>query len=324
VRHLAVAALVCCFATGSGAAERSSWTKFASPHFELYTTTDEDAGRGIIYRLERLRAVLQPVLEWRGDARDEREKPVCIIAFGSRDEFQAYAPISRSVGFFLPGRRRDFVVLDGSRVESRAAAHEYVHLVMSQSGLRLPTWLNEGLAELYSNLQESRSGRETEIGRFIPSRLQSLREDHWIELERLISADADSPIFSQADLVDPAYAESWLLAHMLVLDPRYEAKFRALLAALQTGESRQAFCEVYGKSVAEIERDLKHYLETGQTNIRILGDTPTFDFLIHAEGDADFDGLSAVAEMLGNYRGRIDESRELYRRIERDYSRRVP
>lgn len=331
-KHLAVAALVCCFPAAFGAAElphvRTPWLKFATANFELYTTADEDTGRSLIYRLERLRAILQPILGWRGEprseVRDEREKPLCVIAFGSRDEFQAHAPISRSTGFFLPGTRRDFVVLDGSRAGSRAAAHEYLHFVMAQSGLRLPPWLNEGLAELYSNLQESRSGQRTELGRFIPGRVLSLRRDAWIELDRLISADADSPIFNRADLVDSAYAESWLLAHMLVLDPRYEAKFPAVLTALQTSDTVEAFRQVYGKPIAEVDGELRRYLEAGQTNIRILGVPPPADLRIRAERDADFDGLSAVAEMLGNYRGRMDESRELYRRIESDYPQRVP
>jgi hypothetical protein len=306
-----------------------SWLKLSAANFELYTTADEGAGRALILRLESLRAVLQPILGWKGeprsDHRDERERPICIIAFGSRDEFQPYAPIGRSIGFFLPGPRRDFVVLDGSRAENRAAAHEYAHFVMANSGLRLPPWLNEGLAELYSNLQVPRSGERTEIGRFIPGRVLSLRRDAWIGLDRLTSAGPNSAIFTGADSVDSAYAESWLLAHMLVLDPRYEAHFPEMLAALQTTETSAAFRQVYGKSIADVERDLKAYLEVGQMNVRILGDPPTPAALrIMVEHDADFDGRSAVAEMLGNYRGRTEQSRELYRQLERDYRQRVP
>jgi len=331
-KSLAALVLVCWFPAGFGAAElprvRAPWLKMATANFELYTTADEDAGRSVVYRLERLRTILQPILAWRGEPRgeprDEREKAVCIIAFGSRDEFQAYAPIGRSIGYFLPGARRDFVVLDGSRAESRAVEHEYVHFVMAQSGLRLPPWLNEGLAELYSNLQESRSGERTEIGRLIPGRVASLRQDAWIGLDRLISADPDSPIFNSAEMVDSAYAESWLLTHMLVLDPRYQDRFSSLLSALQTLDTAEAFRQVYGKPVAEEERDLKRYLEAAQTNIRILGDPPRLELHIRVERDADFDGLSAVAEMLGNYRGRGEQSQELYRRIARDYPARVP
>lgn len=336
-KTLAAVVLVLCFPAvwyGAGGLHgRSSWIKLSAPNFDLYTTGDEDTGRDLILRLEWLRTLLQPILGWRGEnrgeargePRDERLKPICIIAFGTSDEFQAYAPISRSIGFFLHGARRDFVVLDGTRTDSRAAAHEYVHFVMSQSGWQLPTWLNEGLAELYSSLEEPRSGNRTEIGRFIPGRVLTLRRDAWIGLEYLTSAGPDAAIFMDADSVDSAYAESWLLAHMLVLDPRYEAKFADLLAAVQTLETAEAFRQVYFKSIADVERDLKAYLVVGQTNARILGDPPAHaDFVVTVEREADFDGLAALAEMLGSYRGRTQQSHELYRQLERDYPQRVP
>jgi len=42
------------------------------------------------------------------------------------------------------------------------------------------------------------------------------------------------------------------------------------------------------------------------------------------EPQADFEGLSALAEMLGNYQGRTGQSRELYREIAREYPQRLP
>jgi len=60
-------------------------------------------------------------------------------------------------------------------------------------------------------------------------------------------------------------------------------------------------------------------------NWRLLGDPPALaEPRIALEIDADFGGRSAVAEMLGNYRGRTEQSREAYRQIERDYGQRVP
>jgi len=337
LRGIASVARILCFSVAWCAAGelphgRAPWVRVATANFELYTTAGEDAGRGLILRLERLRAVMQPILgwrgesrdEWRGDVRDERERPVCVIAFGSRDEFQPYAPIGRSVGFFLPGARRDFMVLGGASAESRAAAHEYAHLVMARSGFRLPPWLNEGLAELYSNLEEGRSEPRMAIGRFIPGRVLSLRRGAWIGLARLISAEANSEAFTSANMVDSAYAESWLLAHMLVLDPRYAKKFPDLLAALQTSETAEAFRQVYGKSIGQVEQDLKAYLEVGQANARILGDPPALAALrIEVDPEADFDGRAALAEMLGNYRGRAEQSRDLYRQLARDYPSRA-
>jgi hypothetical protein len=336
-----------------------SWVGVSTANFEVYTTADEDAGRGIVLRLERLRAVLQPALGWRGeqrsDVRDGSQRPVCVIAFGSRGEFQPYAPISRSIGFFLPGRQHYFLVLDGASTESRAASHEFVHLVLSRSGYWLPAWLNEGLAELYSNLEEARSEPRMALGRLIPGRVLALGRDDWIGLTDLVAADAQSEIFTDPHSVDAAYSESWLLAHMLVLDRRYADKFPALLEALQslrtptirfslsqiTGvstcracfslppgrqpsglETAQAFQQVYGKPLADVESDLRHYLDVAQENVRNLGDPPDLTGLrIAVDRDADLGGRMALAEMLENYRGRAEQSRDIYRQLARDYPR---
>ena len=298
---------------GESPGTRAPWTRIVTPGFELLTTGGEDAGQSLLIRLERLKSVLRPIFGERS------EKAVCIIEFGTRDEFQPYAPMSRSIGYFLPGARRDFVVLDGTHAEGRSAGHEYVHFAISQSGLRLPAWLNEGLAELYSNVDESRT-----VGRFIAGRVFALRRGDWISLDDLSTAGADSEAFTSAGSVDAAYSESWLLAHMLALDPRYQDRFADLLAALQAFPAAEAFEKVYGMSLSEVEQDLRGYLEAGEKNARVLGETERpAGPPVMVEPQADFEGLSALAEMLGNYQGRTGQSRELYREIARDYPRRL-
>jgi hypothetical protein len=148
----------------------------------------------------------------------------------------------------------------------------------------------------------------------------TLGRDAWIGLAELVSASAHSPDFTAAGMVDSAYAESWLLAHMLVLDPRYAAKFPALLKALETSDTAEAFRQVYDKSTAQVERDLRAYLSVGQTNVRILGDPPALSTLpVAVDRQADFDGRAALAEMLSNYRGRMEQAQNLYRQLANDY-----
>jgi hypothetical protein len=169
------------------------------------------------------------------------------------------------MGFFPPGARRDLIVLGGLSAEGRMAAHEYAHLALAQSGFRLPVWLAEGLAELYSGVVDGRSEPRTDVGQFIPATVLSLRLEDWIDLEQLLT---------NPGLADGAYAESWLLAHMLVLDPRYAAKFPKLLEALGNSDTAEAFGQVYGKSISQVEQDLKAYLEEGPADARILPGKP--------------------------------------------------
>ena len=63
--------------------------------------------------------------------------------------------------------------------------------------------------------------------------------------------------------------------------------------------------------------------EVGAANVRILAEPPR-DAVerVDVEREADFDGRLALAEMLRNYRGRAEESRDLYRQLDRDYPHR--
>ena len=44
----------------------------------------------------------------------------------------------------------------------RLLAHEYHHMAAARAGMRLPRWLSEGLAELYSTVESA--GDKTLIG----------------------------------------------------------------------------------------------------------------------------------------------------------------
>jgi hypothetical protein len=136
-------------------------------------------------------------------------------------------------------------------------------------------------------------------------------------------AGTESRLFTSADSVDAAYAESWLLAHMLVLDPRYAERFPAFLAAIQASDVEEAFHQVYGKSLAEVESDLRAYLDVAEDNVRKLGDPPQIgEIPFQVESQANFEGRMALADMLGHYRGRVEESRELYQQLAREYPQR--
>jgi hypothetical protein len=292
------------------------WLKVASANFEVYTTAGEEAGRNLIRRFERLRTVLRPAMGWTGS----RERPVCIIAFQSNDEFRPYTPVGQASGFFLPGARRDFVVLESPTTRTRTAAHEYGHVVIAQSGLQLPVWLTEGIAELYSNIEAGPTDSSVVVGQFILGRVFSLRRDGWIDLNELVSASAHSPEFTSPAFVESAYAESWLLAHMLTMDPRYAGGFQTFLSAIQICGTAEAFERAYGKSMPQVERDLRGYLDAGQANARVQSGAPPETIQsIDVQPDADFEARLALAEMLGSYRGRSEQARQVYLQMARDY-----
>lgn len=80
--------------------------------------------------------------------------------------------------------------LDAS--EFTTAAHEYAHLILHASGLQLPPWLNEGLAEFFSTLRISDPGWN--LGGDLPGRAQLLKHDTWMPLSQLLTLPAESPV----------------------------------------------------------------------------------------------------------------------------------
>jgi hypothetical protein len=100
---------------------------------------------------------------------------------------------------------------------------EYTNFVFEHSGLILPLWLNEGLADLYSSV----AGREGHVvlGRAPFGRLYTLENQPLINLETLLEVGRDSPYYSQSQKMLLFYAEIWALTHMLPLSPDYAAEF---------------------------------------------------------------------------------------------------
>ena len=137
------------------------------------------------------------------------------------------------------------------------AVHEYTHLMIHQSGMEIPPWLNEGLAELYSSLEPS--GEKILVGQLIPARLHVLRSEPWIPLATLVAVDHSSPYYNEKSRAGMFYAESWALVHMLNLDPAYQPQLKTLVAALNQNDPPAAFAKAYGKPIDEVDAALRAY-----------------------------------------------------------------
>ena len=300
-------------ATALAAATADPWLRVKSDNFELFTTAGERGGRDLVRHLEQTRGFF---LEAFGLA---AARPVQVIAFGSEEEYRRYRPSPLASGFALSGPDHGFIVLQGwSSQVYPAAAHEYTHLVLGQSERRLPAWLEEGFAELFSNLEPARS--EIAVGRIIPSHMQALRERKWVDLRALLSAAHDSPPFTDQSRVGMAYAESWLLVHMLNLDQRYSPRLRDLVDALGPVGSVAAFQRVYGKPVQELERDLHAYARAAGFHSTVFHlRLPKAGAAPQITAGEDYWARLALAELLDATRGRRGGAREAYAQIARDY-----
>jgi len=232
----------------------AAWLRMTSPHFELYTNAGDRTGRQTLRRLEEIRHVFQ---EW-SSAR-AAPLPVRVFAFASEREFRAFRPGQNTRGFYQSGPDRDYIVMVNGEDGYRVLFHEYIHLVLNHSSASLPRWLEEGTAEFYSTLEAA--GERMLVGRVIPSHVRVLASRGWLRAAELAGVDRDSEYYNEQEKAGVFYAQSWALAHMLNLSPRYRKHLPQFAELLEQAEpAGAAFQKAFGRSLEEALGDLKAYV----------------------------------------------------------------
>ena len=256
MRRLALVLLVLASATVHAADE---WTYGASEHFEVFTTGNGGRAREVLRHFENVHAFLTSFLLKRPLT---TRSPTRLIIFSNERQFAPYRPNESAVAFYLPGLDRDHIVM--SRFDPTATqlvVHEYVHLILRHTGGRYPIWLNEGLAEFFSTMVPE-SGRMT-IGEVPPARLQALLTGSLIPVAQLLAVGPESPEYNTRTHSGTFYAQSWALTHMILAEDTYRTRSDAFLQMVAKGASSSAaFMQLYGKTPAIVERDLRNYLTT--------------------------------------------------------------
>src|SRR5579863_9039575 len=230
------------------------WLRISSSNFELYTTAGEKKGREAVLYFEQVRGLFQRLANSKSAG---PATPVRIIAFDSEKQYRPYSVNEFATAFYLGARDRDYIVMKSIAPENYPTAiHEYFHLIVKHSGLVLPMWLNEGLADVYSTLEPH--GKHMRMGDVIPGHMQQLRSTDWLTLEALLSIGHDSPYYNERDKASIFYSESWALAHMLFLSDGYRNKFFDFLDLIKAGTpSRVALERAFGKSPDDVIKDLE-------------------------------------------------------------------
>lgn len=141
---------------------------------------------------------------------------------------------------------------DPRRLNTFILVHEAIHQLTFDTGMLsrtsdVPVAVSEGLATYGELWQKSKPV----IGSFNNLRLQVLRQPgtEWIDLQRLLTSDE---LFRDPAVLQPAYAESWLLVHLLLKSR--PAKFRAYLDLLRTRKDEKHRVEDATKALGDLER----------------------------------------------------------------------
>ena len=281
----------------------------------MFTSASQGAGRRTIQDFEQIRSFFIDVTQ----AQKAPPLAVRIIAFGSRKEYEPYKTREFSSAYYLAGHDRDYIVMSRIGVDTRPTAiHEYVHLLVRHAGLKLPPWLNEGFAVLYSTLKPY-AGKIL-VGELPPGRFQLLRRTKWLPLETLTSVDHNSPHYNEKNRAGLFYAQSWGLTHMLYLSEKYRSGFTEFVTATARGaDAESAFRRVYGKSLEQVQKDLRAYMRID----RLMGNL--FDTKLEkraekplAQPASALESGMVLANLLASTRKK-DQAREMYEKLAAEY-----
>src|SRR5579864_3870467 len=316
IPRAAAAVLAGALAAPVAAPAAEQWLKLTSSHFELYTTAGEKKGREAILYFEQVRDFFGKVL---AQSKSTSAAPVRIIAFRSEKEYKPFRPSEFAAAFYLAGYDRDYIVMQSITAENYpVAVHEFTHMLVKHSGVEVPIWFNEGLAELYSTLKPV--GKKVQIGDLIPGRVLVLREKKWLPIETLVEVDHNSPYYNERDRAGVFYAESWALMHKLNLSSEYRPQFSQFLNLLASGTTAtSAFWQAYAKTLNQVQKDLEAYLRGTHFNAVV------FDVKLEKSAEepdilpaTPLESGLVLADLLA-LTGKQEPAREAYGRLAKEY-----
>jgi len=244
-------------------AENEPWIEARSKHFVFISAAGVAKTKTMAQNLETLAAALGRLNATFDAARPE---PTRIFLFTRRREVQPYFDLllnrrdaTVSGIFVTQNTSSSIVMLTNFRASTdRTAFHELVHnLVESRS--QPPLWLDEGLAEYFSNV-ELRNGSMV-AGAPIAHHIEALRRHADLPLKTLFTVVRESDTYNLLQGQSLFYAESWAAVDWLMRNAGNDrSAFYAFFADVTAGTPVDvALKNRYGKTVADLQKAIAAY-----------------------------------------------------------------
>ena len=264
-RVLTAALLGIVLGAAASADAAPKWTVVRSESLIVMGDQPASTLRDVAQQLEQFRVVVGGLLK---NAQRAASLPTTVYVFGSHRAMEAFVPLRNGKplqvgGYFQHDETFNTIVLSMENFDEDAAIvfHEYAHLLVRNAIRWLPTWLNEGLAEYYSTFAIQSDGRTVLIGRPVQRHVAEVRLK-FIPLRELLEVTEASPLYNEGSRRSIFYAESWALVHYLLMAvPNGAAIVNTYAGSMAAGDSIDAaFAAAFGKSIADVQRELNQYL----------------------------------------------------------------
>lgn len=242
--------------------ERTPWIRIRSAHFDVLSNAPTEHARGIVADLETLASILtEASARFRVAA-----VPTTVLVFASRKESEPYFELllgrekPAATGLYVRHGGGGTMFIDASRQRQRiekTAMHELVHDLLRQSEHKAPHWIEEGLAEYFSN-GEIRDGKVT-AGLPIRAHANLVRKSLPMTLQQMFSVQAETD-----ESMTPAfYAQSWAAVDWLMRTDR--ERFFPFLEDVERGTAvAEALRTHYGKTPRDMETGIRSAANAGR------------------------------------------------------------
>ncbi|HSU59551.1 MAG TPA: DUF1570 domain-containing protein [Bryobacteraceae bacterium] len=299
----------------AGSPQQSGWFVARSAHFDIYSQAGLANARATLAKFEQMRACFAGNDLLRPAADLGPRAPLRIIDFASAKEYNNFRLRPNADAYYASLNDQEYIVMAAPQsLDLAIDAHEYAHSLLHNAGLKLPAWLNEGLAEFFSTLRVTNS--ECRLGGALPRRIDALAHHKWLPLAQLLTVSETASLFQTRDNAAIFYAESWALTNLLAGSPEYALYFHELLNQLSSGRpSERALTTVYGKSIDAIGNDLDLRVRRGTFTTREFPALPATDVAVEVSGVSDLQLKRLLAELL-YADGELDRAESLYAEIE--------
>lgn len=269
VRRIASAALLVAVAASPlRAGLPGSWKEIRSAHFVVIGNEAEGKLRKIAAHFEQVRTLFERVIPKPAAAGG---LPLLVLVARDAQTLQTLVPATvaangnaNNVGgvFYWRPTMELIVVRSDSDLDSslQIVNHEYFHYLVKSAGLRLPLWINEGLADFWSTAKFKDDS--TEVGRPLSHRLSPLREARRIPFERLMRVNGLSPEYRRPGLKPLLYGEAWAIVHYAMLGDESGERTKQLsryLAAVTQGEESLAAARAAFGDLDALEKKVDGY-----------------------------------------------------------------
>ncbi len=294
-------------------ASATGWVVARSSHFEVYSEAGANRAKAALTKFEELRSFFDRNRVVQAGSGSEKKPPLRVIEFGSKKEYDAVKIRVTADAYYTSTADRDYIVMPMLGANSFGlTAHEYAHFVLHSGGLKLPAWLNEGLAELFSTVRIT--NRRCELGGELPARVDTLRRHAWLPVPELLAAEPNSGVRESRDGAAIFYAESWALADMLTSSPEYAPRFGDLIGMLNSGasSSQQAFARIYGKTPDAILNDVRDWIDHTRSSRRTLSALAPETFGMDVNPVSEFQARAMIADLLFA-QGEWDRAEQIYK-----------